>query len=187
MQNWEERWERLVEGVDEPTQGSFDLGNGYEFKWMKNGRDDEVYGMLVKDGGRMVPNTSGWWRTKDPEAAFKMARDLLSDNMESAENFPHFRQEVLNEEVVSLDTVDEHTAIESYLGQAIETACMMAFNTFKTEHETNEYESPVKFNEEYSLQELADEARNTIDYHLNEDLYAIAEKVYREMSGYDET
>ena len=52
------------------TYGTIELDSGYSFRYMNDGR--EVYGWVERNHD-IVPGTSGFYRTNDPERAAKYA------------------------------------------------------------------------------------------------------------------
>ena len=54
--------------------GIIQMGNGFRFFWsLQGGRHPEIFGHVENPKGGIVPRSSGWYRTSDPEAAAKSA------------------------------------------------------------------------------------------------------------------
>lgn len=55
--------------------GKISLKDGYVFYWMA-ARDGEISGFVEGPHGGIVPKTSGWYRTEDPEKAARYAETV---------------------------------------------------------------------------------------------------------------
>lgn len=72
--------EVLTNKQEEPWSGRIDLEDQpFYFQWMFDKNRTEVYGSLNSNETHQIVNDlAGWWRTKDPEEAAKLALDLYN-------------------------------------------------------------------------------------------------------------
>ncbi len=69
-----------------PQSGDIAMINGYVFRWMRQGdRTPEIYGWVERDH-TIVSKTGGFWRTADPDEAFRRCKASFPDLFEEKAN-----------------------------------------------------------------------------------------------------
>lgn len=58
----------------EETAGVIDFSNGCKFIWIRGSGDGEIFGSIQKQDGSILIGSGGWWRTKNPAEAAKVAK-----------------------------------------------------------------------------------------------------------------
>lgn len=65
-----------------PRSGKVAMEGGYHFYWMRTGTTyPDIYGSIECPDGRLLPNSSGWYRTTDPDKALEIAAANLKQEM----------------------------------------------------------------------------------------------------------